>query len=101
MFGRAPACPIQLHAGILGQGPRFPLQPPAYVHRMGQVIKGAKSAEWGEIYLQRDLEMFTRDLITAGADPVKVRREARALECAIRAEVWRAILLPERDDAST
>lgn len=71
-----------------------PIRPRRYVERMARVIVGAKTAEFGEKLLQRDMLVIEQDLLRAGADDVVAKREVRGLEASIRAEIWRIVLTP-------
>jgi hypothetical protein len=70
-----------------------PLRPREYVERMAMIILEV-DAERGEMYLSLDMKLIGNDLIAAGADPAIVKREVCALESAIRAEMWRRVLIP-------
>lgn len=72
-----------------------PIRPRRYVSKMARIIAGARTKEWGEELLRRDMALIRKDLLEAGADPAAVHREVGALEGAIRAELWRIVLTPE------
>lgn len=71
-----------------------PIRPRRYVDRMARIVISAKTADLGEKLLGRDMRLILQDLITAGADPVLVKREVRGLEAAIRARIWELVLTP-------
>ena len=73
----------------------LPLRPRSYVAKLARIVVAAKTAEFGETILQRDVKVITQDLLQAGADPEVVKREVRGLEASIRAEIWRTVLTPE------
>lgn len=62
-----------------------------------------RQAEWfcgqshraAEANIFRQLQVQRNTLLAKGVDPVTVEREVRALESAVRAEVWRLVLTPE------
>ena len=66
----------------------------AYVRRQAawfceQTAKGAENNLFRQMNVQRDA------LLNRGVDPERVEAEVRALEAAIRCEVWRLVLTPE------
>lgn len=72
-----------------------PLRPWTYIQRMARLVVEAKSAEFGESLLRRDMEVIAQGLVEAGADPGLVKKEVCSLEAAIRAQIWMLILRPE------
>lgn len=71
-----------------------PFRDAAYVRRhVGYVV--AESAEQGEQHIVRNLLSIRRRLNEMGLDRDVVDREIRDIESAVRAELWRQILLPD------
>jgi hypothetical protein len=64
-----------------------------YVRRQAEVIANLKPIA-GENYLSRQLTTQWDALERRGVACVQIEREIKALEQAIRAELWRAILTP-------
>jgi Family of unknown function (DUF6074) len=54
-------------------------------------------AERGEQHIVRNLACIRRNLEEMGVDRDVIDREVRSIEAAVRAELWRQILLPAGD----
>lgn len=48
----------------------------------------------GDRYLAQQLDVQRKTMAKRGVEPDLIEAEIRALECAIRAELWRLILTP-------
>ena len=71
-----------------------PFRDAAYIRRhVSYVVK--ESAEQGEQHIIRNLLSIRRKLDEMGLDREVIDRETREIEAAVRAELWRQILLPE------
>lgn len=65
----------------------------AYVRRHVAFVVGL-DAERGEQHVQRNLDAIRRRLDELGVDRDDADREVRTIEGAVRAEIWRQVLLP-------
>lgn len=65
----------------------------AYVRRHVAFVVGL-DAERGEQHVQRNLDAIRRRLDEIGIDREAIDAEVRSIEGAVRAELWRQILLP-------
>lgn len=68
----------------------------AYIRRQARMIASMNAAS-GERYLSRQLDQQRGILISRGVAPQTVKREISALERAIRAAMWGAVLTPGGD----
>jgi hypothetical protein len=75
-----------------------PVRPRRYIEQMARTVIDAPSADHGELYLRCDMQLIEQDLLLAGAEPAVACAEARAIESAIRAEVWKLVLTPDRTE---
>jgi hypothetical protein len=68
----------------------------AYVRtHVGYVVD--MGAERGEQHIVRNLDCIRRNLDEMGVDRNVIDQEVRSIEAAVRAELWRQILLPDGD----
>lgn len=72
-----------------------PIRPQRYVERMARIVVDAPSREFGEMILQRDMQLIEKDLLRVGVVTATARREMRTIEAAIRSQIWRLVLMPE------
>jgi hypothetical protein len=69
-----------------------PFRDAAYIRRhVSYVVK--EDAERGEWHIRRNLSIIRRKLDEMGLDPAVVDREVRDIEAAVRAELWRQVIL--------
>lgn len=74
-----------------------PYRDAAYVRtHVGYVVD--MGAERGEAHIVRNLNCIRQNLEEMGIDGNIVDQEVRSIEAAVRAELWRQILLPVGDD---
>jgi hypothetical protein len=60
----------------------------------------ARSPTLGEEHLQRQLRRQDRYLSSKGAAETAIKRELRALEAAVRTELWLIVLAPDPPDGA-
>lgn len=65
----------------------------AFVDRQARHIAGM-NAEAGERHLAYQIKLQRDTLSRKGVDPARIDAEIKALEAAIRAALWRAVLAP-------
>lgn len=58
----------------------------------------SRSAEQGEQCVRRDLSAIRKNLRDMGVDQVAIDAEVRRIEAAVRAEIWKQVLLPGGDE---
>jgi hypothetical protein len=71
-----------------------PIKPLAYVERIARIVLDY-DAEHGERFLQREMTVVSRNLLSTGADPPTIQREVRRLEASIRARIWHLVMFGE------
>jgi hypothetical protein len=66
----------------------------AYVRRHVEYVL-SRDAEQGEQHVRRNLGAIRRTLEEMGVDKKAIDAEVRAIEAAVRAEIWRQVLTPD------
>jgi hypothetical protein len=69
----------------------------AYVQRHVEFVL-SRSAEQGEQHVRRNLNALRRNLEDMGVDKIAIEAEVRRVEAAVRAEIWKQVLLPGGDE---
>lgn len=69
----------------------------AYVRRHVEFVL-SRSAEQGEQHVRRNLIALRRNLEDMGVDKIVIDAEVRRVEAAVRAEIWKQVLLPGGDE---
>jgi hypothetical protein len=64
-----------------------------YVRKQAAVM-ASYSHPAAEKFLQTQLDLQTRTMAKRGIAPELIAEQVRALECAIRAELWRIVMQP-------
>jgi Family of unknown function (DUF6074) len=57
----------------------------------------SRSAEQGEAHVRRNLRCIRGNLEAMGVNRPEIDAEIRRIEAAVRAEIWRQVLLPDGD----
>jgi pyruvate kinase len=65
----------------------------AFVLRHARRMTELRPAK-AEGHLQQQLDIQRQTMLRRGVNPVLVEQHVRSLECAIRAELWRLVLVP-------
>ncbi|WP_029084333.1 DUF6074 family protein [Bradyrhizobium sp. th.b2] len=69
----------------------------AYVRRHVEFVL-TRSAEQGEQHVRRNLGAIRMTLEEMGIDDGAIQAELRTIEAAVRAEIWKQVLLPDGDE---
>ncbi|WP_316185866.1 MULTISPECIES: DUF6074 family protein [unclassified Bradyrhizobium] len=69
----------------------------AYICRHVEFVL-TRPAEQGEQHIQRNLNAVRRTLEEMGVDQDAIKAEVQRIEAAVRAELWRQVLLPGGDE---
>jgi hypothetical protein len=67
-----------------------------YVRRHVEFVL-SRSAEQGEQHVKRNLSALRKNLDDMGVDQNAIDAEVRRVEAAVRAEIWKQVLLPGGD----
>jgi hypothetical protein len=65
----------------------------AFVRRHAALM-ASYSANAAEKHLSTQLDLQRRTMVRRGIDPSSIHEQVKALEAAIRAELWRTVLTP-------
>ncbi|MCK1474904.1 MULTISPECIES: DUF6074 family protein [unclassified Bradyrhizobium] len=69
----------------------------AYVRRHVEFVL-TRPAEQGEQHVRRNLSALRKNLEDMGVDQIAIDVEVRRVEAAVRAEIWKQVLLPGGDE---
>jgi hypothetical protein len=103
--GRQTACPRseppRLPVRVDMPGARVMLLPGHFRHAeyVRQHVEHvlSRSAEQGEAHVRRNLRCIRENLEAMGVSRPEIDAEIRRIEGAVRAEIWRQVLLPDGD----
>ena len=67
---------------------------PTFIAKIAHAMKQKRTADAAENYLAAELRRYRRDLQAMGIPREIIKRELRAMEPAVRGELWRLIFGP-------